>query len=312
MKTRTDAHCPTNFIVADYSFKMAFSVGFDHEGNPIDEDGLNALVSLAYEGNTMADTHNVNVKRLTSMHQNASYVSLRCDVCGATFLHGCLLSHKSGEMIVVGNECAETISGAMQDAKRIKGLILQATKRNKAAKIANAKKAMIAKVLEANPGLAEALNVDHHIISDINWRLRQWGNISEKQIELVMRIAGQVNERKNARETQEANMINVPTSVTVGRVKITGKIVATKVVDQTFGYNTTSVIKGLIMVDTPEGQWKTWGTIPDSLLTVDGSWVNHETVRGKTVTFMARVSIADNDPKMSFFSRPSKAEVVAN
>jgi len=58
------------------------------------------------------------------------------------------------------------------------------------AKLAQERKEQFrANLMEDKPELAKALQVDHHIIRDIKSRFETWGTITERQIELVFKIA---------------------------------------------------------------------------------------------------------------------------
>ncbi len=304
MSKRTDIHCPSNFVLEDYDFQWSFSVAFDYDGDPIDEQGLGELMTIAHESDSMVDTHGANVKRLKSVYSGTSTLFLRCDVCGASFKHGSLLSHKSGKLLVVGHECSDSIEGATAGAKKVKGLVLQAAKKSKRSKAKASALAAAKLIIDATPDLAEALKIDHYIIRDIKFRLEKWGNISEKQIALVFKISNEMKKREEEKE----EFISVPLS---GRQTITGTVVFSRWETNQFSYYGADTMKGLIVVESPEGNWKTWGTIPTSIV---DELINHEdgacaAIKGKSVTLTANIKIGD-DPKMSFYSRPSKGSLV--
>ena len=106
------------------------------------------------------------------------------------------------------------------------------------------------------------------------------------------------NQKKN-----EDTFIDVPE--TDGRINIVGKVVSTRWETFYTGYNRGhEVMKGMIIVETPEGNWKTWGTIPSNLVNSD------QEVSGSTISFDAKVQISNKDKKMSFFSRPTNGKFV--
>ena len=158
--------------------------------------------------------------------------------------------------------------------------------------------------------LDTALNThDHHIISDIKFRLERWGTISPAQVALVKKIHNQLEERANE------NWLPVP--VENGRQTIVGKVVHHKWNTMCVAYNTfVSQLKALIIIETPEGKWKTWGTIPQSIIDELpdpglGEWEDvGQLLRGKTIQFDAKLKVSNDDPAMSFFSRPSKGKIV--
>jgi hypothetical protein len=89
----------------------------------------------------------------------------------------------------------------------------------------------------------------------------------------------------------------VPVPDDGARHQVTGKILSTRV-DEGFTYN-TYVTKCLVLVDTPEGNYKVWGTLP-----VPDAEV------GDTVTFAARLTRSDDDETFGFYKRPTKASIV--
>ena len=94
---------------------------------------------------------------------------------------------------------------------------------------------------------------------------------------------------------------------------VEGKVVSLKGRETQFGF----VQKMTVKVDTPDGVWLTWGTLPSALeaetawsedkrqwVTVEGAEV------GATVRFDARLSVSDSDESFTFFSRPTRAVVL--
>lgn len=54
-----------------------------------------------------------------------------------------------------------------------------------------------AKFLAEHPGLETALATDHYIVRDIAARFQQWGSLSEKQVALVLKLAGEATQPVN-------------------------------------------------------------------------------------------------------------------
>jgi hypothetical protein len=179
-----------------------------------------------------------------------------CDVCGAHYKHGELWRHEATrEVISVGHICAETYGLISEDgdyARRRAAEVLRARREAEAAEAAEERAA----VLAANPGLAEALETGHYITEDIKARFERTGRLSGKQIALVFKLA-----REAAAKAAEADLPTVPAPE--GRIEITGTVLGTKVKDTGFG----PTLKMLVRIDTPEGAWKTWGTVPRALET---------------------------------------------
>ena len=249
-----------------------------------------------------------------------------CDHCGMGIKYVYDIVSADGNKFGVGCECvlktarrsdADRIivedAAVVREVKRIKRNHDRELRQLRKVEKENARRevarSMAQELLDSDPDFADALETDHYICRDIKSRLFQWGKVSDKQIALVHKIAAQVRDKK----AQEESFIEVPRIA--GRQTIVGKVVAAKWVEASYGYGAyTSDLKGLVIVDTPEGQWKTWGTIPNSIVDdivaedgysdIEGGV--KEAIKGRTIQFDARVKVAPNDPKMSFFSRPSK------
>jgi hypothetical protein len=218
--------------------------------------------------------------------------SSQCGHCGAHIRYAALLIRDDvREFIFVGQDCLDNrfdglTKAEFQSLRKTASLNRERVRKSEAVK----------KVLDDNPGLEQALDVDHHIISDIKWRLENGGKISEKQVALVFKIAQQEAERAVRRAEQEAQakaLADAGVRVPVGRVDIVGKVLSTKGVDSAYGY----VVKMLVQSDAG---WKVWGTMPRSL----------DAQIGDRVTFKASITQSDDDPVFGFFSRPTNAAVL--
>jgi hypothetical protein len=156
-----------------------------------------------------------------------------------------------------------------------------------------AKKARVgfAAQLAATPGLAEAFQVEHKIIASIRENAQRW-DLSPTQIALVLKIAEDVKNRP----------VEVYAAAPTGRVTFTGKVVSAKVHTGNFGDSYKMTVK----VETPEGVWLAWGTVPSALLDsvptgLQGKLAN---LKGATVEVTATLK-AGNDPHFVFATRPS-------
>lgn len=227
-----------------------------------------------------------------------------CDHCGMGIKYVYDIVSADGREFGVGCECVLKTAGVSDSAlvRQVKTIkrdhdrkLRQERKAKKEDVARQVAKAQAEKIIAKISGFAEALETDHHIIRDIKHRLFYWGNISDKQIALVFKIADQIKERKA--------QTFIPVPVGAGRQTIMGKIVAARW--EGFGpdWMNASALKAMVVVDTPEGQWKTWGTIPESVY--EGKSNVLDWIKGSKVQFTARVKVADNDPTMSFFSRPT-------
>jgi hypothetical protein len=203
-----------------------------------------------------------------------------CHVCGARFRYGSVFEHVSGEYIVVGWECAETIdcAGALGDSRAEVLSALRTTR----AKIQR-RGALRAWVREAAPEVRRALSVGRgdRIVADIRARLIQWGSLSESQAALVLRLA--------AKATAPAE-VKVP-APEGKRVAVRGKLVSIKVHDSAYG----SSLRMTVKVTTDAGVFLVWATLPKSLA---GAEV------GQEVAIVADLVRSDRDPAFAFAKRP--------
>lgn len=268
---RTDKHCPSKLVPADYQHHLSFAWG----GSGSFPDNL---------------PHNVDI--LANMRATRPFFHKKsgkggCDVCGAAFRFGDVFEHMpTGEHVVVGWECGEAI-GALGDHFEFKREYAN-VKQTALAELKRAEKGLaLAGFLAANPGLADALQGDHRILRDLAEKVERFGSLTGPQVALALKIAAEL---ANPAPTGE-----VP--VTEERVQVRGKIVSTKVVDSQFG----STLKMLVEVATPTGPYRVFGKVPAGL----------RAERGDVVRFSAKVERSERDPSFGFFSRPTKAEVVA-
>lgn len=285
MSKRTDIHSPSNFIPEDYRYLFSFCNGHNQLtfGFPINND---LIVKLRHQrGRDFANIHGGNYT---------------CDICGHDYNEGEVWEHIANkELITLGHMCAMKYSLCADD---------QEFEREKAQAILKRKrqvereytKGLVKDVLEANEGLEAALETDHYIVKDIKNRLDTWGNISERQIALVMKLHKEASTPK-----VEENWIEVPVE---GRTTIRGTVLGEKFEDTPFGMQH----KMLVKVETDNGNWKTWGTVPSNLSNV---WLDEDRtitaiLVGSVIEFDAKVVKSDRDNKFSFFSRPTKASFI--
>jgi len=137
--------------------------------------------------------------------------------------------------------------------------------------------------------------------------LQEWGELTEKQVEAVLRIKAQ----RDAEPT--------PVPVVEGRIQITGRIVTEKWVDSDYG----STHKMLVLDDRG---FKVWGTVPQAVEPMNyydehgeyqhehgvgcGGRDSNHTAEVR-VTFTATVEKSDRDETFGFYKRPTKAEKLA-
>lgn len=276
---RTDIHRPAEIDPADYAFIEAFYQGASdemHDAYQAEHRFLeDTLGELWHE--TTVPGGNYNVKRT-------------CDHCGAAFAHGALYRHEpTGELIAVGHICAaHTMLPGVDKAARSRKAAERAAK---AAKAAKANEVLRAEILDANPGLAEAFQVDHYIITDIKRRfLSRYPELSEKQIALVLKLAAEAP----ARAAKLAADADAARPVIEGKaVVVEGEILTTKVQYGDYG----STLKMLVLDDRG---FKVWGTVPSAVTAT----------RGDRIRFTASTEASRDDETFGFFKRPRLAEIL--
>ena len=188
-------------------------------------------------------------------------------------------------------QCAEHAED--QDAKRLARN--EKARARKAAKIAAEGQVHLDANAERFPIITEALAIEepHPIIKDILLQAHRRA-ISSNQAALVAKLVKEAAEE--AQEAAEAPP-EAPVPVTDERIEIQGTVLKTVWRDHDFG----SSLKMLLLVETPEGAFKLWGSTPKALGRPDN---------GTKVRFMAKVEVSQDDPSFGFWSRPTKAQEV--
>lgn len=221
--------------------------------------------------------------------------SSQCGHCGAHLRYAALMVREDvKEFIFVGEDCLDN---------RFDSLTKDEFQRLRKAAALNAdrvrKSDRVAKVYADNPGLEQALATDHYIVSDIRFRLQARGEISEKQVALVFKIAQQEAERAQRiadRQAEAAALAASGVRVPIGRGRVEGTILSVRGQEGAYGFQMK------VLVQSNEG-WKVWGTLPRSL------WDDAEV--GAHIEFKATLTRSDDDPVFGFFKRPTNAALVA-
>lgn len=213
-----------------------------------------------------------------------------CAACGASFFHGGVVIH-DGTPIAIGGTCASKfgIAKAIGKARQI----ARNDRLRSEAKRENLQSAE--RQLLANPGLSDALTTKHDIVEDIAEKLFRYGSLSDKQIELVFKIAEQEKRWAAEKADREAKLADAP-ALTEERQEIEGLVISTKARDG-YAYGTTEY-KMTVLLDNGN---RVWGTIPNAIF--DEVWGNTGKVR---VTFTATICVSENDEHFGFFKRPTK------
>ncbi len=274
MKKRSDQHRRSALIPQDYEHVLAYCLPGTLDGHPDPGFNLGELARMMGE------------LPFFSQHRGT------CDSCGSSFRHGSVFRHiATGEHIKVGHECAEQIEGhSMTDSRKRDGLARLERARKRAA--------LREIVKSLAPHTLKALRCGHHIVANIRANVIRFQNISCKQVDLVLKIAREEQERKNRPAER-----TVPAPVVEGkRVTVEGVVVSIKTHDGFRG----PVEKITVKVETPAGVWLAWGSAPASLLDAAADIGG---VRGCRVRFDA-VLKAGRDAHFALFSRPTKGAIV--
>lgn len=296
-KTRQDAHSPSNLITENYQYVGSYDssptagmiVEFGQFGEKSVSYGPERAQAMRMEALIAASTESRN--------------DGRCDHCGAAIRYRAVMRHKpTGQVIQVGETCLDNrFSVATVDFKRMK----------KAAEEARAQqrvKQAVAAFVEKNPDMAwmaseagvEATAPGNWFVADVARKLRTYGELSERQVAAVKKSVVQDAEfkarkaqRDAERAAQDAQRPHAPAPS--GRVTVEGTVLSVREPDENAMYPSW---KMLVLDDKG---FKTWGNIPSRLSPVE---------RGTRVRFSAEITPSDKDPEFSFFSRPTKAEIL--
>jgi len=142
-------------------------------------------------------------------------------------------------------------------------------------------------------GLTEDNDYQNNIrtIARDNWfRVRESGLAASIVGSHLRELDRLEDTRRKAERTADAE--SVP--VTDERILITGEVVKIAVQENDFGF------RDVMTVEDDRG-FRLWGSVPSSL--------DIEDIKNKRITFTAKVTQSDRDPKFGFFKRPTKAEM---
>jgi hypothetical protein len=297
---RTDIHRDGAFVPADYDPVITYSLPSSCGGMPIPGFGVNCELDYRREVEG-EDGKKVSVNGEHAPGMRCCVIALRtsgvrfadhgglgkCTACGAHFVAGDVWVHRAtGEHVHLGHQCADKFHMLIDRS----ALELEMGRQRDAAARAIVRKQNDeerAAFLAKHPGLEDALKVEHRIIADIAARFVDFRSLSEKQVALVFKLADEVRNPKP--EEQERN---VPAPE--GRVTFRGKVVSTKAYDSDFG----TTLKMTVKVETPDGTWLAWGTVPAFIL--DSS---KGPVRGCEVEVTATLK-RGRDPHFAMMKRP--------
>jgi hypothetical protein len=281
---RGDVHSPTNLVPEDYEYLFAW-----------DNQQPGCLLGIA-QSEAWREWH---ANGPATPDANSS----QCTHCGAHLRYVALLRYiPTGQYLYVGETCLDNrFERSSADFHTLR----------KAAQLDREKQRLLT---AWNDYKAENAHVDWDLlatsengfIKNVLAKGRQYGNLSDKQRDAIVKAY----DRDVNRVINEAAWALIPTvPVPTGKgLTITGKLVSRKWKETDFG----SVEKCLVVVTTPEGEYKVWGSIPAALYgTTEGLEVTGAVEVGDTVTFRASVEASSDDPSFGFYKRPTRASIVA-
>lgn len=281
MTERLDIHRSTEIVPADYVWVGVFYQGgseWELDGYRFDNRRRAEFLMNAASRDQQAFRGNHDEKG-------------SCDICGTFFAHGAYWLHKpTGDIIHTGQDCAAKLdlaaSGEMATRRgAIKAQVADAKRR---AEIAAAREAFLAE----RPGLAEALECEHGLVRDIADKFRRYGDLSDRQVEVVIKIA---------RESVEKAKVMAAAAEVVAAPAVIGKAVEIVGVVKSVKW-TNGQFPRLAMTVLDDRGFRVWGTVPKGLELREGQW-------GKRVRFVADTASAD-DETFAWFKRPRAAELL--
>jgi len=303
---RTDIHRPSAINPDEYRFVCLGNVKVEELGD--------CYVVAAERRTLEADI--ARTKGTWADHDHGG----TCHICGAYAVWTVIFHHgPSNTYIKTGNDCADKMEMSYGDMNAFKKRVAAAESnragRGKAQLILTEKGLFGAwDVYLSNQQYAvdraayfatgdwkdegikfPALSYEEQTVGDIVGKLVTYGNMSEAQERFLHSLLKRLAERPaiEAQRAAEAAAAE-PVPVTNERIRIEGEVLSVKVVESDWGSTTK------VLVRTDAG-WKVFGKKP----------VQGDLTRGERVSFMARVEPSKDDPKMGWFSRPTRGEVVA-
>lgn len=273
--TRTDVHRPAELTTEDY----VYVGGFDNEkGLPGDSPAGARRQALRQAIQASTTT------RYASGHQ--------CDHCGAHIRYVGVLRHvPTGDHLAVGETCLDN---------RFPLATPEFHAMRKAAQLDREAQRLVAASAAYR---AEHADIDwtaldasaNGFVQDVLRKLRQYGNLSDRQLEAIVGAVAKDAERA-ARQAAEVANPTPKAEAPEGVATVTGRVVSVKARETDFGI----VWKMTVVSTTEDGaEFRTWGTIPAAI----------DPEVGDVVTFTANFNRADDDASMAFFKRPRKASV---
>lgn len=301
--TRTDPHCPSNFKPSDYRYAFAFAGAHSIDGWPIPPFNMEMAIHAMRSGR----------RPIIPLESGDPRGVLHCDVCGAHFIHGEAWEHApTGEIVFLGHTCAAKYEMHASDPafeRAIAGHRSRVIRRlEMLARIDRARR-----FLRDKPELRAAMRSKHRIVRDLVNKTLHYGDLSEKQVALAIKIARE--ERERAKQ-DEIDFAEIP--ATAARMTVQGRIIAAKWKESFRG---GEVLKALVAAELPDGRLiKVWGTVPRLICDravelrreedLDPYMGIQDVLRNRRVRFVAKVERSRDDARFGFWGRPTGGEIV--
>lgn len=216
----------------------------------------------------------------------------RCDCCGQRLKYACEVVHKPTlQGFHVGRACASKIDSLRIYATRIEQASVAVAE--KAA--CNARERSFR---DLHPEVAEALDwcktpTAPKLASSMLEKLRRYGDISEAQIQLLLKVHAEDLKRRSSAFASAKDLAG-------GRRVLEGRLLSLKNSPEPGPYG-GSTDHWRSVIDLGNGI-RLWGTCPQSL-------IDSKVKVGDAVSLTATVNPSDKDPLFGFFSRPTKATI---
>ena len=137
-------------------------------------------------------------------------------------------------------------------------------------------------------------NPGHPILLDLRRNLLKWQSLTGPQVALVCKILARIEAGPSSSEVK----VDAPGE---GRHTFTGRIASMRTESNVYNGHVSVTTKCKLVIETPEGNWGAWGSIPSNL--ADQAEV------GDLLTIKATIKASGNDRSFVWFSRPSNGSL---
>lgn len=228
-----------------------------------------------------------------------------CTCCGQVLRYAAVYNSTEG-FFVLGQDCAETLHVAQSLGRPMAQVRAKAAERAEAEKISFIREER----LKEDPELAKALALrgQSDFLDDLYTKMGRY-ELTDLQRDAAIKAAERIIERDH----EEAEWDSRPHQpVPEGKQTVVGKVAATRWDESRFGYQTTYVLKMLVVDDRG---FKVWCSAPAALKKAvgdDEAAPMANRLRGRRVQFDATLERSENDELFGFGSRPSKAKLLSD